>query len=341
MKKILIIFSIIIALTSCSKEDSVVEEINNNLISAKVVGYLPWYRFSQNDKIEYCKITHLNIAFANPESDGTIHLPNNSSGITLENIISTAKSKNNRIKIYISLAGGSIQSPLLERWKNFLASSQERSVIVNKIISFVIDNNLDGVDVDLEWDAVTVGYSDFVIELKSALKSKGKGMTAAFPGETRFSNISDEALQTFDFINIMAYDYTGPWNPSKPGQHSSYQNAESSVNFWKNIGVSGDKLTLGVPFYGYDFSNSSNVTAFTFGEMVSTNNSYSEIDNVGMKYYNGRQTIKSKVKLASEQVSGIMIWELGQDSFNEYSLLKTIQKEYGILGFKTTSLCGN
>ena len=341
MKKILIIFSIIIALTSCSKEDSVVEEINNNLISAKVVGYLPWYRFSQNDKIEYCKITHLNIAFANPESDGTIHLPNNSSGITLENIISTAKSKNNRIKIYISLAGGSIQSPLLERWKNFLASSQERSVIVNKIISFVIDNNLDGVDVDLEWDAVTVGYSDFVIELKSALKSKGKGMTAAFPGETRFSNISDEALQTFDFINIMAYDYTGPWNPSKPGQHSSYQNAESSVNFWKNIGVSGDKLTLGVPFYGYDFSNSSNVTAFTFGEMVSTNNSYSEIDNVGMKYYNGRQTIKSKVKLASEQVSGIMIWELGQDSFNKYSLLKTIQKEYGILGFKTTSLCGN
>ncbi len=341
MKKILIIFSIIIALTSCSKEDSVVEEINNNLISAKVVGYLPWYRFSQNDKIEYCKITHLNIAFANPESDGTIHLPNNSSGITLEDIISTAKSKNNRIKIYISLAGGSIQSPLLERWKNFLASSQERSVIVNKIISFVIDNNLDGVDVDLEWDAVTVGYSDFVIELKSALKSKGKGMTAAFPGETRFSNISDEALQTFDFINIMAYDYTGPWNPSKPGQHSSYQNAESSVNFWKNIGVSGDKLTLGVPFYGYDFSNSSNVTAFTFGEMVSTNNSYSEIDNVGMKYYNGRQTIKSKVKLASEQVSGIMIWELGQDSFNEYSLLKTIQKEYGILGFKTTSLCGN
>ena len=344
MKKILFILLVIITVISCSKEDSVIEEEeNNNSISekAKVVGYLPWYRFSQNDKIEYCKITHLNIAFANPESDGTIILPNNSSGITLENITSTAKSKNNGIKIYISLAGGGIQSPLLERWKNFLASSQERSVLVNKIVSFVVDNNLDGVDVDLEWDAVTQGYSDFVIELKSALASKGKGMTAAFPGETRFSNITDEALETFDFINIMAYDYTGPWNPSKPGQHSSYQNAESSVNFWKNIGVSGDKLTLGVPFYGYDFSNSSSVTAFTFGDMVSTNNSYSEIDNVGMKYYNGRPTIKSKVKLASEQVSGIMIWELGQDSFSEYSLLKTIHKEYGILGFKTTSLCGN
>ena len=338
-KIVLIILIFSISSISCTKDQ---EEIFDNPknTSAKVIGYLPWYRFSQNDQIEYCKLTHLNIAFANPETDGTIMLPDNSSGITLQNITSTAKSKNNEIKIYISLAGGGISSAALERWKNFLANPQDRSVLVNKIISFVIDNNLDGVDVDLEWEAVTQGYSDFVIELKSALTSKGKGMTAALPGTTKFDNITEEALQTFDFINIMAYDFTGPWNPSKPGQHSSYQNAESSVNFWKNsIGISGDKLTLGVPFYGYDFSNSANVTSFTFGEMVSTNNSYSEIDNVGMKYYNGRPTIKSKVKLASEQVSGIMIWELGQDSFSEYSLLKTIHKEYDKLEIKTTELC--
>ena len=63
MKKILFILLVIITVISCSKEDSVIEEENNNSISekAKVVGYLPWYRFSQNDKIEYCKITHLNI----------------------------------------------------------------------------------------------------------------------------------------------------------------------------------------------------------------------------------------------------------------------------------------
>jgi hypothetical protein len=73
--------------------------------------------------------------------------------------------------------------------------------------------------------------------------------------------------------------------------------------------------------------------------MVSLNSSYSELDNVGSKFYNGRPTIKSKVKLAGEQVSGIMIWELGQDSFSEYSLLKTIHSEYKNLGFKTTELC--
>jgi len=34
-----------------------------------------------------------------------------------------------------------------------------------------------------------------------------------------------------------------------------------------------------------------------------------------------------------------MIWELGQDSFSEYSLLKTIHNEYKNLGFATTELC--
>jgi len=139
---------------------------------------------------------------------------------------------------------------------------------------------------------------------------------------------------------VMAYDFTGPWNPTVSGQHSSYDNAVRSINYWKNtIGISASKLTLGVPFYGYDFTNSSNVTAFSYGQMVNLQASNSELDNVGLKFYNGRPTIKSKVKLASEQVSGIMIWELGQDSFSEYSLLKTIHNEYKNLGFVTTELC--
>ena len=250
-----------------------------------------------------------------------------------------ARNENNNIKIYISIGGGYLTDEQASIWSNSIDIKDNRPIIINEIVSFVVDNSLDGVDVDLEWQYVTSGYSNFVIELKSALSAKGKGMTAALPGTTKFDNITQEALQTFDFINIMAYDFTGPWNPTASGQHSSYNNAVESINFWKNTGISQSKLTLGVPFYGYDFSNSSNVTSFTFGQMVSTNNSYSEIDNVDMKFYNGRPTIKSKVKLASEQVSGIMIWELGQDSFSDYSLLKTIHKEYNNLGFKTSGLC--
>ena len=328
-----LLFLCIVILVSCSKDDSFEEEIMTVDKSARVVGYLPSYRFDSNEKIDYCKLTHLNLAFANPGSNGKLII-NDFSGVVVR-----ARNENSNIKIYISIGGGYLTDEQASIWSNSIDIKDNRPVIINEIVNFVVDNSLDGVDVDLEWQYVTSGYSDFVIELKSALSTKGKSMTAALPGTTKFDNITEEALQTFDFINIMAYDFTGPWNPTDSGQHSSYNNAVESINFWKNTGVSQSKLTLGVPFYGYDFSNSSNVTSFTFGQMISTNNSYSEIDNVGMKYYNGRPTIKSKVKLASEQVSGIMIWELGQDSFSDYSLLKTIHKEYNNLGFKTSGLC--
>lgn len=333
---------------SCSNnddDDNIIDDPNNIILfsdQARVVGYFPTWRFTLSDKVDFCKLTHVNITFGNPMVDGTIQLSNPSAISNLEQIISTAKLQNSSIQFYISLAGGVLSDQVANTWKSFLASSQDRPKLIDKIIEFVLENKLDGVDVDLEWSHVTQGYSDFVIELKKELSIHGKGMTAAFPSETKFSQISDQALAVFDFINIMVYDYTGSWNPSEPGQHSSYNHAERGINYWKNIvGIAGEKLTLGVPFYGYNFLNSTTVESFTYGSMVASNTLNSERDQVGNKYYNGRPTIASKVKLAAQNLSGIMIWELGQDSFTEYSLLQTIHKTYTDLGVKTTELCGN
>lgn len=347
MKRVIYFIIICQLFFSCSNndDDDIIDDPNNIILfsdQARVVGYFPTWRFTLTDKVDFCKLTHVNIAFGNPMVDGTIQLSNPSAISNLEQVISTAKLQNSNIQFYISLAGGVLSDEVANTWKTFLASSQDRPKLIDKIIEFVLENNLDGVDVDLEWSHVTQGYSDFVIELKKELSIHGKGMTAAFPSETKFSQISDQALAVFDFINIMVYDYTGSWNPSQPGQHSSYNHAERGINYWKNIvGIAGEKLTLGVPFYGYDFLNSTTVESFTYGSMVASNTSNSERDQVGNKYYNGRPTIASKVKLAAQNLSGIMIWELGQDSFTEYSLLQTIHKTYSDLGVKTTELCGN
>ena len=348
MKRVIYFIIICQLFFSCSNnddDDNIIDDPNNIILfsdQARVVGYFPTWRFTLTDKVDFCKLTHVNIAFGNPMVDGTIQLSNPSAISNLEQVISTAKLQNSSIQFYISLAGGVLSDQEANTWKTFLASSQDRPKLIDKIIEFVLENKLDGVDVDLEWSHVTQGYSDFVIELKKELSIHGKGMTAAFPSETKFSQISDQALAVFDFINIMVYDYTGSWNPSEPGQHSSYNHAERGINYWKNIvGIAGEKLTLGVPFYGYNFLNSTTVESFTYGSMVASNTSNSERDQVGNKYYNGRPTIASKVKLAAQNLSGIMIWELGQDSFTEYSLLQTIHKTYTDLGVKTTELCGN
>ena len=341
MKKQLYI-ALTFLIISCSSVDDIDVIENGELFSnqARVVGYYTTGSFPLNDKIQYCKLTHLNIAFANPQTDGTIILSGNS-GDLLKNVMDTARSQNSNIKIYIAIGGGYITDEMWNTYKNFLANPQDRPILIDKIVSYVLDNGFDGVDVDLEWKYVTTGYSDFVIELRDALKEQSKGISAAYPSETRYSLITEEALNALDFINLMVYDYTGPWNPS-PGQHSSYNHAKRGIHFWKNkVGINPSKLTLGVPFYGYDFQNSTTVKSFTYGSMVASDVSNSEKDNVGKKYYNGRPTIANKVKLASQNLSGIMIWRIGADSFSEYSLLETIHKTYTDLGVETTSLCGN
>lgn len=49
--------------------------------------------------------------------------------------------------------------------------------------------------------------------------------------------------------------------------------------------------------------------------MVKKNILYAELDQVVEAFYNGRPTIEKKVEYATNNVNGIMIWELGQDSF--------------------------
>ena len=301
----------------------------------KVVGYLPSYRFTNYNSIEFCKLTHLNLCFANPDSNGNLKINGFAS------VINKAKEDNPDIIVLISLGGGVLSPAQMQTWANFIDIPANRPVMISEIIDFVELHQLDGVDFDLEWDAVTAGYSDFVIQLSDSLKKYNKLFTAALPATTRYSKITNNALQAFDFINIMAYDKTGPWAPNNPGQHSSFDFARQAVTFWKNQGVASNKLQLGVPFYGYNFGDTENVTEFSYSEMVNKNILYADLDQVGEAYYNGRPTIEMKVELAAENVDGIMIWELGQDKYNEYSLLSSIHNKFNTLGITTTGLCGN
>jgi len=301
----------------------------------KVVGYLPAYRFGNYNSIAYCKLTHLNICFANPDANGNLQIDN------FTTILNKAKQQNPNITVCISLGGGTLSTQQLQTWKNIVDIPSNRPAFISKIVRFVDSNKLDGVDFDLEWDAVTTGYSDFVVELKDSLQKHNKILSAALPAIYRYPLITNKALAVFDFINIMAYDKTGPWSPNAPGQHSSYDFAVQAINFWKNQGINSEKLTLGVPFYGYNFVDQSNVLEFSYASMVNTNIVNADVDQVGKAYYNGRPTIDRKVELSAKNTSGIMIWELAQDRFDEYSLLSVIHKKFNSLGFTTTGLCVN
>ncbi|MCP2029074.1 GH18 family chitinase [Flavobacterium sp. HSC-32F16] len=319
---------------SCSSDKELNLE-NSKKKTARVVGYLSADSFDKIQSIQFCKLTHLNIAFANPDKTGNLVFSGDIDAVT-----KYVKSVNPNIVISISLAGGVISEEQAANWSLLIDKPENRPAFIQNILKFVSDHNLDGVDVDLEWDAVTSGYSGFVVELKKELASKKKLLTAALPNNTRFVNINSEALNAFDFINIMAYDSTGPWSPNKVEQHSSFEFAKEGIEFWKKQNVPSHKLTLGVPFYGYNFTDAV-VTSSTFGEIVQTGTQFADQDEIGKIYYNGRPTISKKVEYAAQNTGGIMIWELAQDSFGEYSLLEIIHKKYTDLKYKNSGMCNN
>jgi GH18 family chitinase len=285
----------------------------------KVVGYLPYYRFSLVNQMDFSKLTHLNLAFANPDMEGNLDL----GGQDIDPIVEMAHSYD--LTVSLSLAGGALTAEWASAWEE-LIKEENRSAFIHKIMEYVEEHDLDGLDVDLEWSHVNDDYSGFVLELRDTVDVYGIELTAALPGTYRYPEISDAALAAYDYINMMVYDLTGSWAPNNPGPHSPYSFAVNAIAYWYlQQGVPRDKLTLGVPFYGVDFAGSG-VTSFTYRSMVEQDPEYAYLDQVGEAYYNGIPTIQAKTELALGQLSGIMIWELGQDAFNEYSLLNAIDE---------------
>ncbi len=291
--------------------------VNAHAQSFKTIGYLPYYRFSLIEEIDFSKVTHLNISFANPNLQGDLSV----GGVDINPIVQKAKEAS--VKVYIALAGAALTANQVIAWKELLKLGN-RADFIHKIIKYVIDHDLDGIDVDLEWDHVDDNYSGFVLALRDSVNHYDLGLTAALPGNYRYPQITNQALLTFDWVNMMVYDLTGPWSPGNPGQHSPLEYAHTAIAFWNSQGVTNDRLTLGVPFYGYDFSNPGNIVARTYREIVNLDPQNAYIDQVQDIYYNGIPTIMAKAQLTLSELSGIMIWELGQDDFGNLSMLDQI-----------------
>jgi chitinase len=292
---------------------------SNELNKFKVIGYL----FSRGNmdsasaELDWTKITHLNIAFINPDSTGMLYVPVGLSAVV-------KKAHDNRVKVLLSFAGGMAPYYI----KNMLQPGQ-RMALIHKLVDFATQYNLDGIDVDLEGDFIDENYEGFILQLAAALKPKRKLLTAAVATGTG-NKISNKALAQFDLINIMSYDQTGPWNRAIAGPHSTYEAAVVDLNYWNvTRAIPARMLTLGLPFYGYGFGPDIR-ESYDYSEIIGLYPGLEQQDSIavpqkGTIYYNGLSTIKKKVNLALDRkAGGVMIWQLRGDAAGESSLLSEI-----------------
>lgn len=291
-----------------------------------VVAYVPnWIDLkSFAREIDYDRLTHINIAFENPKSSlGEM-------SYRRENDLLIAAAHKKGVKVLVSIGGGAASGnePLKERYFE-LISKEKRADFCRLLAEYVEEHDLDGIDVDLEGPAINEDYGKFIAGLEAQLKPRGKLLTAALSQGFGGKSVPNDCWRNFDFINVMAYDNTGPWAPDSPGQHSSLAAAKRQIDYWRTERkVPAEKLVLGVPFYGRGFGKDFSNTAETYERIVSKHPGAEKQDQVGETiWYNGSPTIQAKTQyVLDEGLRGVMIWSLNQDAKGEKSLLKAIDE---------------
>jgi chitinase len=312
MRKFLWVLAVILISTASHAQNRVVAYVPNWIDLEKFV-----------PTIEFEKLTHINIAFENPVND------EGEMSFHKKNTVLIQKAREKGVKVLISIGGGAASGDkkLLARY-NALIAGPKRAQFAARLGDYVVEHGFDGLDVDIEGPGINRDYGPLIAELGRVMRGKGKLLTSALSKGYGGERVPDSVFAHFDFVNIMAYDGAGSWNPNAPGQHSSMEFAKENVAWWLKRGLSRDKAVLGVPFYGYGFGEAFRKSSYSYAEILAAHPGSENVDEVGKTiWYNGIPTIKAKARYAvDEKLGGVMIWSLDNDVKGERSLLSALHE---------------
>lgn len=319
MKKALLLLTLVVSITTFSQ--------------IKVIGYLPSYRWETLEKLDYDHLSHVIAAFTNPDSTGSLSFEHDLKKF------SKICHKNNTEAI-VSMCGGGNYSwgEQYSVYEKLIETPESRTMFVNNIVNFVLENNLDGLDNDMEGKALVLkNYNIFAQELADSLHSKGLEYSAALyvGGQWGVDNLDKTTLLKHDYLMTMSYGGVGSWNWKDKPDDSNYPKYVADVNHVLNLGLDTSKTIGGMPFYYTEFPLTQQTDYNKYnGLMCDLYANYPTLDRVKSDtitssngnpiYLNSLETYYKKIDLAVTNNSGIMIWELGQDCFDDKSIMNAI-----------------
>ncbi len=273
-----------------------------------IIGYLPDYR-ELNPEWGKC-LTDIIYFSAEPQADGGL----DTSRLN-ENVIQKLREMQAHYgtRILISIGGW-------ERSKQFAAmtaNEQTRRHFVESLAEYVHKNKLNGTDFDWEFPQSETEFQNYILllkEIRANFQPKGLILSVALSPDSEFPL---KGFFVADRIQIMSYD--------RSPQHSTYEQAVQDLQTFLDAGMPREKLILGLPFYGRKTVPPYNES--TYAEIMDQYHPSPEIDEVNGIYFNGIATIQKKTCLAlNENIGGVMIWELGQDTTDNTSLLQATRQ---------------
>ena len=294
----------VVMLVGCSADP---EERSSTDSQFRIVGYMT--AAAVVDLIDFSHLTHVNFAFLLPKRNG--ELKPFGSPTQLRRVVEQAHASG--AKVLISVGGWGSD----DEFEALATAEERRSRFVAAVAEFVAAYQLDGVDIDWEYPDAGASSENFLAlmrELRATLPSSLLLTAAVIADATHADGIDPAVFDLIDFANIMAYD-------GGATDHSSLQLAERALATWDEVGLVREKRVLGVPFYARP-------GGIPYRALLASDPAAANGDRVSYlsedRYYNGPATLRAKVALATDDASGVMIWELSQDAAGPDSLLDVI-----------------
>lgn len=249
-------------------------------------------------------------------------------------------------KVLICIGGGQTEPTFAK----VLASSTLRTTFINNIVSWVSTYGFDGVDIDDEPLGASDGpnYETFITSLHTALPSGDLLTAAAEP--YGYPSYFDAVQSSFNQINIMTYDLSGPSWTGYTWYNSNLYSEPASVDGtsptscvqalqnYTGAGIPASKLSIGAAFYGYLWNNATTTaqtvssgdgcTAYSYASIMSdyyTSSAYHWDGDADAPYlsltsadewvsYDDTTLCADKVDyVVNNALGGLVIFEIGQD----------------------------
>jgi chitinase len=320
-----------------------------------VLGYYPSWKKNVFDhtRIKYEYLTHIAHAFTKPDAAGNLIV---SADYVYPELVSEAHRWD--VKVIMSIGG----------WGNcagfpgMAAAPETRNRFVHQVLDFVKTHHYDGVDIDWEFVSNPVEQRDFVFfikELSAVLKAQNPPLllTMAGPSEDYWGKWInyEELVSSFDFIGCMTYDYHGEWTDHSGHNSPLYSCGNDACGSFNDSylycisrGIPGEKLLLGLPFYGRSFDCADLYQKFQtsldydYNEvmpLLSSGWTYLWDDCAQVPYiqkpdksmivsFDDERSIGLKCNYVKQKnAAGVIIWEITQDDYNGSSVLLKVVGE--------------
>lgn len=247
----------------------------------RIVGYLFGSKKFDATKIRADKMTHINYAFAEIDSNGRVasYLEHDPANFAVLNYL---KEQNPDLKILLSIGGWGKSGG----FSDAALTEKSRAIFARSAIDFMKVYELDGIDIDWEYPGQLGNNNPYRAEdkqnftlLLKAIRERldletlsGRRqknpylLTIASAANQRFLDHTemDKAIQYLDFVNIMTYDFAGSWMdtarhhanlfPSTAGTGSRID-VVTAIQQHVDAGIPLEKIVMGVPFYGRYWSD--------------------------------------------------------------------------------------